>query len=63
MLATYADANLFGKGFFCGHKLCSCQNAPSICYILIVQGGIKNAVDRISKGDDGKFDHGISQGD
>jgi hypothetical protein len=40
---------------FYAHKLCSCQDAPLSCYILIDQG-IKNAVDCVIKGEDGKFD-------
>jgi hypothetical protein len=42
------------KVFHDAHKLCSCQDAPLSFYILIVQG-IKNAVDPIIKGEDGKF--------
>ncbi len=41
--------------FYEAHKLCSRQDAPLSCYVLIVQG-IKNAVDRVINGDDGKFD-------
>jgi hypothetical protein len=43
------------KVFYEAHKLCSRQNAPLSCYVLIVQG-IKNAVDRVTNGDNGKFD-------
>jgi hypothetical protein len=40
---------------FCeAHKLCSHQDALLSCYVLIVQG-IKNAVDPVINGDDGKF--------
>jgi hypothetical protein len=42
------------KVFHDAHKLCSRQDAPLSSYILIVQG-IKNAVDPIIKGEDGKF--------
>jgi hypothetical protein len=42
------------KVFYEAHKLCSCH-APLSCYVLIVQG-IKNAVDCVIKGDDGKLD-------
>jgi hypothetical protein len=38
-----------------------CQDAPLSCYILIVQG-IKNAVDRIINGDNGKFDRVLGPG-
>ncbi len=43
------------KVFHDAHKLCTCQDAPLSSNILIVQG-IKNAVDCIIKGEDGKFD-------
>jgi hypothetical protein len=43
------------KVFYEAHKLCSRQDAPLSCYVLIVQG-IKNAVDHVINGDDGKFD-------
>ncbi len=43
------------KVFHDAHMLCSCQDAPLSSYILIVQG-IKNAVDHIIKGEDGKID-------
>jgi hypothetical protein len=43
------------KVFYNANRHCSCNNAPLSSYVLIVQG-IKNAVDRIIKGDDGKFD-------
>jgi hypothetical protein len=49
------------KAFYEAHKLCSCQDAPSSCYVLIVQG-IKNAVDRVINGDDGKFDRILGPG-
>jgi hypothetical protein len=49
------------KVFFDAHKLCSCQDAPLSCYILIVQG-IMNTVDRIINGDDGKFDRVLGPG-
>jgi hypothetical protein len=42
------------KVFYDVHKLCSHQDAPLSCYVLIVQG-IKNAVDPVIKGDNGKF--------
>jgi hypothetical protein len=54
MLATYAGFIDLAKVFHDAHKLCSCQDAPLSSYILIVQG-IKNAVDCIIKGEDGKF--------
>jgi hypothetical protein len=43
------------KVFYEACKLCSRQDAPLSCYVLIVQG-IKNAVDRDINGDNGKFD-------
>jgi hypothetical protein len=43
------------KVFYEAHKLCSRQDAPLSCYVLIVQG-IKNAMDPVINGDDGKFD-------
>ena len=43
------------KVFYEAHKLCSRQDAPLSCYVLIVQG-IKNAVDHVINRDDGKFD-------
>jgi hypothetical protein len=49
------------KVFHDAHKLCSCQDAPLSCYILIVQG-IKNSVNCISNGDDGKFDRVLGAG-
>jgi hypothetical protein len=49
------------KIFRGAHKLCSCQDAPLSSYILIVQG-IKNVVDCIIKGEDGKFDHILDPG-
>jgi hypothetical protein len=47
--------------FFYAHKLCSRQDAPLSCYILIVRG-IKNTVDCIINGDNGKFDRVIGAG-
>jgi hypothetical protein len=41
--------------FYEAHKLCSLQDAPLSCYVLIVQG-IKNAVDHVINRDNGKFD-------
>jgi hypothetical protein len=49
------------KVFFDVHKLCSHQDAPLSCYILIVQG-IKNTVDQIINGEDGKFDWVLGPG-
>ena len=49
------------KIFYEAHKLCSHQDAPLSCYVLIVQG-IKNAVDRVINGDDGKFDRFLGPG-
>ncbi len=43
------------------HKLCSRQDAQLSSYMLIVQG-IKNAVDRIIKGEDGKFNRILGPG-
>jgi hypothetical protein len=43
------------KVFYEAHKLCSCQDAPLSCYVLIVQC-IKNAVDSVINGDNSKFD-------
>ncbi len=43
------------KVFYEAYKLCSCQDAPLSCYVLIVQG-IKNAVDHVIHRDNGKFD-------
>jgi hypothetical protein len=47
--------NVCWCSFHDAHKLCSCQDAPLSFYILIVQG-VKNAVNCIIKGEDGKFD-------
>jgi hypothetical protein len=49
------------KVFFDAHKLCSRQDAPLSCYILIVKA-IKNTVDRIINGDNGKFDRVLGAG-
>jgi hypothetical protein len=43
------------KVFYDAHRLCSRNDAPLSSCVLIVQG-IKNAVDHIIKGEDGKFD-------
>ncbi len=43
------------KVFYEACKLCSHQDAPLSCYVLIVQG-IKNAVVCVINGDNGKFD-------
>jgi hypothetical protein len=43
------------KVFYDAHRLCSRNAAPLSSYVLIIQG-IKNAVDCIIKGEDGKFD-------
>jgi hypothetical protein len=43
------------KVFYDAHRLCSHNDAPLSSYVLIVQS-IKNAVDCIIKGEDGKFD-------
>ena len=50
----YADAHQFGEGFSDAHRLCSRNDAPLRSYVLIVQA-IKNAVDCIIKGEDGKL--------
>ncbi len=49
------------KVFYNAHRLCSRNDAPLISYVLIVQG-IKNAVDRIIEGEDGKFDRILGPG-
>ncbi len=49
------------KVFYEAHKLCSHQDAPLSCCVLIVQG-IKNAVDCVINGDDGKFDQILGLG-
>ncbi len=49
------------KVFYEAHKLCSRHDAPLSCYVLIVQG-IKNAVDRVINGDDGKFNRTLGPG-
>ncbi len=49
------------KVFYEPHKLCSHQDAPLSCYVLIVQG-IKNAVDHVINGDNGKFDWSLGLG-
>jgi hypothetical protein len=49
------------KVFHDAHKLCSHQDAPFSSYILIAQG-IKNAVDCIIKGEDGKFSRILGPG-
>jgi hypothetical protein len=49
------------KVFYEAHKLCSLQDAPLSCYVLIVQG-IKNAVDRVINGENGKFDQILGPG-
>ncbi len=49
------------KVFYDSHRLCSCNDAPLSSYDLIVQA-IKNAVDCIIKGKDGKFDWILGHG-
>ncbi len=49
------------KVFYDAHRLCSHNDAPLSSYVLIVQG-IKNAVDHIIKGEDGKFDQILGPG-
>ncbi len=49
------------KVFHEAHKLCSRQDAPLSCYVLIVQS-IENAVDRVINGDNGKFDQILGPG-
>jgi hypothetical protein len=43
------------KVFYKVHKPCSCQDAPSSSYVVIVQG-IKNAVNCVINGDNDKID-------
>ncbi len=49
------------KVFYEAHKQCSCQDAPLSSYVLIVEG-IKNAVDHVINGNDGKFDQILGLG-